>query len=121
MLLDLKQLLMEAKQRIPPYLEQLESEVEQYQVIGGIRGCAYCGGLGHRITDVCAVYHVCARLVFSMLFGLSGNYACRAVSWSCPLVLTVCSFPMQCPKLQGDQTRNVGFTKRDILSGGGEW
>ena len=52
-LLDLKQLLREAKQKVPPFLEQLESEVEQYQVIGGIRGCAYCGGLGHRITDVC--------------------------------------------------------------------
>lgn len=75
--MDLKQLLKEARQRIPPYLEQLESEVEQYQVIGGIRGCAYCGGLGHRITD--------------------------------------------CPKLQGDQNRNVGYTKRDILSGGGAW
>ncbi|KNC70184.1 hypothetical protein SARC_17292, partial [Sphaeroforma arctica JP610] len=48
--LDLKHLLAEAKQRIPPFLEQIEQDLDT-QVIGGIRGCAYCGGLGHRITE----------------------------------------------------------------------
>ncbi|KAI8512518.1 DEAD (Asp-Glu-Ala-Asp) box polypeptide 41 [Branchiostoma belcheri] len=50
-LLDLKHLLLEAKQKIPPVLETLESESEKYLELRGERGCAYCGGLGHRITD----------------------------------------------------------------------
>eukprot|EP01134_Creolimax_fragrantissima_P001536 CFRG1536T1 len=76
-LLDLKHLLAEAKQRIPPFLEQIEHDLDT-QVIGGIRGCAYCGGLGHRITE--------------------------------------------CPKLEGDQSKQMGFTKKDqVLAGAGEW
>jgi ATP-dependent RNA helicase DDX41 len=43
-LLDLKQLLIESKQEVPPFLEALESDET-----GG--GCTYCGGLGHRITN----------------------------------------------------------------------
>ncbi|KAG1656000.1 putative ATP-dependent RNA helicase DDX41 [Nymphon striatum] len=62
-LLDLKHLLMEAKQRVPPFLLALESENEKYLELGGKlfgyeisiildeRGCSFCGGLGHRITD----------------------------------------------------------------------
>uniref|UniRef100_A0A1B6DQA1 RNA helicase n=2 Tax=Clastoptera arizonana TaxID=38151 RepID=A0A1B6DQA1_9HEMI len=50
-LLDLKHLLMEAKQKLPPYLEELQSENEKYLHLGDERGCSYCGGLGHRITD----------------------------------------------------------------------
>ncbi|KAI5705065.1 hypothetical protein M8J76_010256 [Diaphorina citri] len=50
-LLDLKHLLLEARQRIPPFLAELESETEKFLDLGGDeRGCAYCGGLGHRIT-----------------------------------------------------------------------
>ncbi|KAL1137704.1 hypothetical protein AAG570_009400, partial [Ranatra chinensis] len=48
-LLDLKHLLMEAKQKVPPFLAELQSENEKYLDLGG--GCSYCGGLGHRITD----------------------------------------------------------------------
>jgi len=65
-LLDLKHLLMEAKQKIPPVLGNLESQNDDYLELGGMqgvhtsihdltcvdeRGCSYCGGLGHRITD----------------------------------------------------------------------
>nr|CAD7461476.1 unnamed protein product [Timema tahoe] len=50
-LLDLKHLLIEAKQKVPPFLAALQSENEKYLVLGDERGCSYCGGLGHRITD----------------------------------------------------------------------
>ncbi|KAI8917359.1 ATP-dependent RNA helicase DDX41-like protein [Entophlyctis helioformis] len=43
-LLDLKYLLREAKQRVPPVLEALEDPTEKF------RNCTFCGGLGHRIT-----------------------------------------------------------------------
>ena len=47
-LLDLKHLLIEAKQRVPPVLQVLdEPEVNATDD----KGCAFCGGLGHRITD----------------------------------------------------------------------
>uniref|UniRef100_A0A8D9FGS3 ATP-dependent RNA helicase abstrakt n=1 Tax=Cacopsylla melanoneura TaxID=428564 RepID=A0A8D9FGS3_9HEMI len=51
-LLDLKHLLLEARQKIPPFLAELESEQEKFLDLGtgDERGCAYCGGLGHRIT-----------------------------------------------------------------------
>jgi len=48
-LLDLKQLLVESKQRIPLCLQTLEGpELEE---VGGVKGCAYCGGLGHRVAN----------------------------------------------------------------------
>lgn len=50
-LLDMKHLLMEAKQKVPPFLAALQSENEKYLDLGDERGCSYCGGLGHRITD----------------------------------------------------------------------
>ncbi|CAH1170496.1 unnamed protein product [Phaedon cochleariae] len=50
-LLDLKHLLMEAKQKVPNFLAELCSESEKYLELGGEHGCSYCGGLGHRITD----------------------------------------------------------------------
>ncbi|KAL4559899.1 hypothetical protein LXL04_032045 [Taraxacum kok-saghyz] len=51
-LLDLKHLLQEAKQRIPPVLAELDDPMEDVEAItdaSGVKGCAYCGGLGHRI------------------------------------------------------------------------
>lgn len=51
LLCDLKALLIEAKQVIPPFLEKFEATNVSLQEIGGIRGCAYCGGLGHRIAQ----------------------------------------------------------------------
>ncbi|XP_046572583.1 probable ATP-dependent RNA helicase DDX41 [Haliotis rubra] len=50
-LLDLKHLLIEAKQKVPAFLATLSSESEKYLDIGGEIGCSYCGGLGHRIAD----------------------------------------------------------------------
>jgi len=50
-LLDLKHLLIEAKQRIPPVLATLE---DPNDAGGGgddtDKGCAFCGGLGHRVA-----------------------------------------------------------------------
>ncbi|KAJ1606936.1 abstrakt protein SF II helicase [Cryptosporidium canis] len=51
LLCDLKALLIEAKQEIPPFLEQFDTANTSLQEIGGVRGCAYCGGLGHRIAQ----------------------------------------------------------------------
>jgi len=50
-LLDLKALLVEAGQKVPPFLEALDSRGFNLKEIGGVRGCAYCGGLGHRIAQ----------------------------------------------------------------------
>ncbi|KAI9110181.1 hypothetical protein K1719_018623 [Acacia pycnantha] len=53
-LLDLKHLLQEAKQRIPPVLADLNDPMEDNDEItgkSGVKGCAYCGGLGHRIRE----------------------------------------------------------------------
>ena len=52
-LLDLKHLLKEAKQRIPPVLMTLH-DPEDLNALEGrtdVRGCEYCGGSGHRVTD----------------------------------------------------------------------
>jgi len=49
-LLDLKHLLMEAKQKVPPFLEMLDSGMDGLNT-DGERGCTYCGGLGHRISN----------------------------------------------------------------------
>lgn len=58
-LADLMQLLVEAKQSVPPTLLELvpdetstafaEAAAAAAQDVGGVRGCAYCGGLGHRV------------------------------------------------------------------------
>ena len=53
-LLDLKHLLKEAKQRIPPVLTALDDPYENMEKLAaasGQKGCIYCGGLGHRIGD----------------------------------------------------------------------
>lgn len=47
-LLDLKHLLKEARQRIPPVLMMLEDPRENF---AGNGGCSFCGGLGHTIVD----------------------------------------------------------------------
>lgn len=48
-LLDLKHLLLEAKQKVPEFLTELCSETEINPELAD--GCSYCGGLGHRITE----------------------------------------------------------------------
>ncbi|XP_022841518.1 DEAD-box ATP-dependent RNA helicase 35 isoform X1 [Olea europaea var. sylvestris] len=59
-LLDLKHLLQEAKQRIPPVLAELNDPMEDVEEIAnasGVKGCVYCGGLGHRIRDCPKLEH----------------------------------------------------------------
>lgn len=50
-LLDLKHLLIEAKQHVPPVLMALDDPTPEISETGSTQGCAFCGGLGHRITD----------------------------------------------------------------------
>ena len=50
-LLDLKHLLREARQRLPPALDAITSGMEKFLTMGGTKGCSYCGGPGHRITE----------------------------------------------------------------------
>ncbi|OWA53124.1 ATP-dependent RNA helicase abstrakt [Hypsibius exemplaris] len=47
-LLDLKHLLLEAKQAVPEFLANIESMDPIFP--DDNKGCSYCGGLGHRIT-----------------------------------------------------------------------
>ena len=51
---DLLQLLIEARQAVPPELYEIVPESGSHEMansIAGIRGCAYCGGLGHRVQE----------------------------------------------------------------------
>ncbi|KAF5462492.1 hypothetical protein F2P56_018496, partial [Juglans regia] len=64
---DLKHLLQEAKQRIPPVLAELNDPI--IADAGGVKGCAYCGGLGHRIRDYLKLEHQ-----KSMAFSSSRDY-----------------------------------------------
>jgi ATP-dependent RNA helicase DDX41 len=50
-LLDLKHLLKEAHQRIPPVLMIMEDPLENVEREDGTKGCSFCGGLGHSIVD----------------------------------------------------------------------
>jgi ATP-dependent RNA helicase DDX41 len=58
LLLDLKYLLVEAKQRLPPVLLALDDPAEEARKLAAASGlgaptgpCPYCGGPGHRITE----------------------------------------------------------------------
>ncbi|KHJ75105.1 helicase protein [Oesophagostomum dentatum] len=49
---DLKQLLMEAGQELPAFLRDLAGDTEEASTGNSDdKGCAYCSGLGHRITN----------------------------------------------------------------------
>lgn len=78
-LLDLKHLLQEAKQRIPPVLAELNDPMEDVDAItnaSGVKGCAFCGGLGHRIKDCPKLEHQKSMAIASSrrdYFG-SGGY-----------------------------------------------
>lgn len=50
-LLDLKHLLMEAHQRVPPVLMIMDDPQDNLVKEDGTRGCSFCGGLGHSIVD----------------------------------------------------------------------
>lgn len=41
----------QAKQRVPPVLQSLEDPLDEaIAQKTGVKGCAYCGGPGHRVT-----------------------------------------------------------------------
>ena len=46
-LADLKHLMKEAKQYIPPFLEAVTAEISTSIE----EGCGFCGGLGHRMVN----------------------------------------------------------------------
>ncbi|KAI8841319.1 P-loop containing nucleoside triphosphate hydrolase protein [Chytridium lagenaria] len=51
-LLDLKHLLIEAKQRVPPALLAIEDPTEKFAHMKGVPiECTFCSGLGHMITN----------------------------------------------------------------------
>lgn len=51
-LLDLKALLLEAGQKVPTFLSLVQSDAEKsLDLDENEKGCAYCGGLGHRIGN----------------------------------------------------------------------
>eukprot|EP00301_Raphidiophrys_heterophryoidea_P005427 c12279_g2_i1.p1 GENE.c12279_g2_i1~~c12279_g2_i1.p1 ORF type:complete len:641 (+),score=156.85 c12279_g2_i1:22-1923(+) len=51
LLLDLKHLLIEARQKLPVCLAILEDPPDFVRVANDVVGCLYCGGLGHRVKD----------------------------------------------------------------------
>jgi ATP-dependent RNA helicase DDX41 len=53
LLLDLKHLLIEAKQRIPPVLSTIvvPGDDDAQAEVDGVKGCQFCGGLGHRVSN----------------------------------------------------------------------
>ncbi|KAL8121009.1 DEAD-box ATP-dependent RNA helicase 35-like [Apium graveolens] len=70
-LLDLKHVLIEAKQRLPPVLAQLTSDTTE-----ATEGCGNCGGLGHRIRNCPKLEHQNKQLAarFKMDSFRSGGY-----------------------------------------------
>lgn len=48
-LLDLKYLLMEAGQKVPPFLSTIDDPRASHG--GSLKGCSVCGGLGHGISN----------------------------------------------------------------------
>ncbi|KAI8112651.1 hypothetical protein M9434_003972 [Picochlorum sp. BPE23] len=53
-MLDLKHVLKEAKQHIPAILQTIHDPMEELaevEAASGTKGCAYCGGLGHRVAE----------------------------------------------------------------------
>merc|ERR1740121_604032 len=78
-LLDLKHLLKEAHQRLPPVLMILNDPMER-KTIGG-RGCSFCGGLGHSVLDCPKIDKVAGRVasghkdaIASTRNGYGGNW-----------------------------------------------
>ena len=76
-LLDLKHLLKEAKQRIPPVLATLddpaEAEADESIDAGDGRGCKFCGGLGHRAATCPKLESQRMKAVLSASGGSTGR------------------------------------------------
>lgn len=65
LLLDLKLLLIEAKQKIPAFMESLAFSAYE----GGEGGCSFCGGLGHRLADCPKMVNQSSRAVSAAMRG----------------------------------------------------
>ncbi|EDV19755.1 uncharacterized protein TRIADDRAFT_51106 [Trichoplax adhaerens] len=78
-LLDLKHLLIEAKQKLPPFLLTLQAADDAWLEIGDTQGCSYCGGLGHRITECPKLEAMQTRQVESI--GRKDYLANSAADW----------------------------------------
>lgn len=67
---DLMQLLIEAKQNVPEALYEIVPDgvtgLNAMSAVGGVQGCAYCGGLGHRVQ-------VCPKLEAEKMKAIVGN------------------------------------------------
>ncbi|CAJ0575473.1 unnamed protein product, partial [Mesorhabditis spiculigera] len=76
---DLKQLLIEAGQPLPEMLQDLgggDAAAQSQNGTGQDRGCAYCSGLGHRITDCPKLVGIQAKATQNMqrAAGEEGHY-----------------------------------------------
>ncbi|KAL8159793.1 hypothetical protein V2J09_001330 [Rumex salicifolius] len=96
-LLDLKHLLQEAKQRIPPVLAELNDPMEEAEAIAkasGVTGCAYCGGLGHRVQNCPKYEHEKAVQIASSrrdYFGSGGVSSIGGKYFSCAASFVISS------------------------------
>lgn len=71
-LADLKHLLLEAGQQLPLFLQQLAEDSEnniinEKQEGFDDKGCAYCSGLGHRITNCPKLESIRTKVCFFFL------------------------------------------------------
>jgi hypothetical protein len=73
-LLDLKHLLIEAKQKLPVCLAILEDPSDFVKSAGDVVGCAYCGGLGHRLKDCPKLQSVASKSGPSKDFSVGADY-----------------------------------------------
>ena len=65
-LLDIKHLLKEAEQQIPPLLMRLEDPNDlcyDQNTSSMNKGCAYCGGLGHKVSNCPKLYKLHKQVV----------------------------------------------------------
>ena len=70
---DLKALLIETRQKVPPFLATLDTD----EFIG--EGCTYCGGVGHRITGCPKLEAIQQKEVGSI--GRKDHLASSAANW----------------------------------------
>ncbi|GFZ50868.1 ATP-dependent RNA helicase DBP2 [Saitozyma sp. JCM 24511] len=71
-LLDLKYLLLEAKQKIPEFLLSIDDPRAKHG--GALKGCSICGGLGHGITDCPKLEEANRRTQAAQLKYAGGGY-----------------------------------------------
>jgi ATP-dependent RNA helicase DDX41 len=97
-LLDLKHLLIEAKQRVPPVLQALDDPDEDLQDLGGTKGCSFCGGLGHRITECPKLDKDARKIGAGKKDSLAGNdgYGGKSTVSSWQYFLNLCFIFVNC-------------------------